>query len=122
MFGTLFTAPQFASIQALINQKAGGRQGNPNPIFYDLARSEYGSWTDPNTATLEECNAANGNKISSACTFRDVTVGNIETIFRAPALITAINLHQMRTECFPNLIRFCRSRIPRTPGGTSQPG
>ena len=31
--GTSFTAPQFASIQALINQKAGAPQGNPNPIL-----------------------------------------------------------------------------------------
>lgn len=41
--GTSFTAPQFASIQALINQKAGGPQGNPNPVYYDLARNNYGS-------------------------------------------------------------------------------
>lgn len=40
--GTSFTAPQFASIQALINQKAGGPQGNPNPLYYDLARNDYG--------------------------------------------------------------------------------
>jgi subtilase family serine protease len=41
--GTSFTAPQFAGIQALINQKAGGPQGNPDPIYYDLAKSEYSS-------------------------------------------------------------------------------
>ena len=45
--GTSFTAPQFASIQALINQKAGAPQGNPDPIFYALARSEYGGSTTP---------------------------------------------------------------------------
>ena len=39
--GTSFTAPQFASIQALINQKAGGPQGNPAPVYYDLAKTEY---------------------------------------------------------------------------------
>ena len=31
-----------AGIQALVNQKAGGRQGNPNPTYYQLAATEYG--------------------------------------------------------------------------------
>lgn len=74
--GTSFTAPQFASIQALINQKAGGPQGNPDPIFYSLAKSECGSSTDPNTGGLEACNASKGNEVSSSCIFHDVTAGN----------------------------------------------
>lgn len=69
--GTSFTAPQYASIQALINQKAGGPQGNPAPIFYDLARAEFGS-----SGKLSSCNASKGNEVSSACIFHDVTVGN----------------------------------------------
>ncbi|HEX4227054.1 MAG TPA: S53 family peptidase [Bryobacteraceae bacterium] len=69
--GTSFTAPQFAGIQALINQKAGGAQGNPNPILYDLARTEYGS-----AGELAACNATNGNAIGSNCIFHDVTVGS----------------------------------------------
>ncbi|AXC10931.1 putative periplasmic aspartyl protease [Acidisarcina polymorpha] len=73
--GTSFTAPQFAGIQALIVQKAG-RQGNPNPVFYKLARAEYGTTTDPNTAGLAECNASKGTGGSTACIFHDVTVGN----------------------------------------------
>jgi len=74
--GTSFAAPQFASIQALINQKAGGRQGNPDPIFYDLAKGEFGSSSDPNTSKLDECNASKGNAVSSACIFHDVTAGD----------------------------------------------
>jgi subtilase family serine protease len=74
--GTSFTAPQFASIQALINQKAGGPQGNPDPMYYGLARAEYGSQTSPNHVGLSTCNAALGKTVSSSCTFRDVTVGN----------------------------------------------
>jgi subtilase family serine protease len=66
--GTSFTAPQFASIQALINQKAKAAQGNPDPIFYQLYKK--------NTGTLAACNATLGNKISSACIFHDVTIGN----------------------------------------------
>ena len=74
--GTSFTAPQFASIQALINQKAGGPQGNPAPIYYQLAASEYGSPTNPNTSALKQCNANNGNQVGRSCIFHDVTKGN----------------------------------------------
>lgn len=69
--GTSFTAPQYASIQALINQKAGGPQGNPGPIFYVLAGLQY---LDP--ALAKACNSSKGNAISSACIFHDVTVGD----------------------------------------------
>jgi subtilase family serine protease len=69
--GTSFTAPQYASIQALINQKAGGPQGNPAPIFYDLARAEFRS-----DSKLSSCNASKGNQVSSTCIFHDVTAGN----------------------------------------------
>jgi subtilase family serine protease len=73
--GTSFTAPQSASIQALINQKAGGPQGNPAPIYYDLAAPEYGSPTRPQTSVLSECNSNDGNKVGSDCIFHDVTRG-----------------------------------------------
>jgi hypothetical protein len=75
--GTSFTAPQLASIQALINQKAGSPQGNPDPIIYSLARSEYGTSSDPNQSNLSSCNASQGNKIGSSCIFYDITAGNI---------------------------------------------
>jgi len=74
--GTSFTAPQFASIQALIDQKAGGPQGNPDPIFYDLYRTEFGGASNPHSAELASCDATDGNAVSSACIFHDVTVGN----------------------------------------------
>jgi len=74
--GTSFAAPQFASIQALINQKAGARQGNPNPVFYQLHRNEFGTGASPNPANLAACNATRGNMVSSACIFHDVTLGN----------------------------------------------
>jgi subtilase family serine protease len=74
--GTSFAAPQFASIQALINQKAGSRQGNPNPVFYQLHKTEFGSARNPNSANLATCNATLGNMVGSACIFHDVTVGN----------------------------------------------
>ncbi|MGB8535989.1 MAG: S53 family peptidase [Acidobacteriaceae bacterium] len=74
--GTSFTAPQFASIQALINQKAGAPQGNPDPIIYNLARQEYGSAADPNTSQLTVCNSNLGNGVASSCIFNDVTTGD----------------------------------------------
>ncbi|HTB17146.1 MAG TPA: S53 family peptidase [Bryobacteraceae bacterium] len=37
--GTSFGAPILAGIQALVNQKMGGPQGNPNPVYYKLAAS-----------------------------------------------------------------------------------
>lgn len=37
--GTSFASPVMAGIQALINQKVGAPQGNPNPVYYQLANS-----------------------------------------------------------------------------------
>ncbi|HET6931790.1 MAG TPA: hypothetical protein VFI45_15795, partial [Candidatus Acidoferrum sp.] len=69
--GTSFASPIMAGIQALVNQKTGSRQGNPNPAYYQLAVSEYGS--SGNSA----CNSNNGNAVSPACIFYDVTLGDI---------------------------------------------
>jgi len=74
--GTSFGAPQFASIQALINEKAGSRQGNPAPIYYHLAAAQFGTRTVPNNSLLSKCNANDGNTVGSACVFHDVTRGN----------------------------------------------
>jgi len=41
--GTSFGAPILAGIQALVNQKMGGAQGNPNPVYYKLAASTAGA-------------------------------------------------------------------------------
>ena len=76
--GTSFTAPQFASIQALINQKAGGRQGNPAPNYYMLAASEYGTIAHPNTAKLTACSSNKGANVGNGCLFHDVTLGSID--------------------------------------------
>jgi len=74
--GTSFTAPQFASIQALINQGAGGPQGNPDPIFYDLAKKQWGTSSAPDNKALADCNSSNGNAVCPECIFHDVTFGN----------------------------------------------
>jgi subtilase family serine protease len=41
--GTSFASPIMAGIQALVNQKMGGAQGNPNPVYYKLAASSAAS-------------------------------------------------------------------------------
>ncbi len=68
--GTSFGAPIWAGIQALINQKAGGRQGLPNYRLYQLAAKEYG--TDGSSS----CNSSNGNSVAASCIFYDVTLGD----------------------------------------------
>jgi subtilase family serine protease len=70
--GTSFAAPILAAIQALVNQKTGGRQGNPNPTYYQLAASEYGSGGN------SSCNSTLGNGAASSCIFYDVTQGDMD--------------------------------------------
>lgn len=69
--GTSFASPIMAGIQALINQRTGSRQGNPNPAYYQLAAAEYGAGGN------SSCNSTEGNAISSACVFNDVTQGDM---------------------------------------------
>ncbi len=70
--GTSFASPIMAGIQALINQKAGGPQGNPTPVYYQLAAAEYGSSGD------SSCNSDNGNSVGASCIFYDVTSGDMD--------------------------------------------
>ncbi|HET7184318.1 MAG TPA: protease pro-enzyme activation domain-containing protein [Terriglobales bacterium] len=70
--GTSFSSPILAGIQALINQKAGGPQGNPAPVYYQLAAAEYGS------AGSTVCISSNGTGVSPNCTFYDVTFGDMD--------------------------------------------
>src|SRR5437016_6179265 len=70
--GTSFSSPIMSGIQALINQRAGARQGNPNPVYYQLAATEYGA------AGNNSCNSSNGASVGNACVFYDVTLGDID--------------------------------------------
>jgi hypothetical protein len=70
--GTSFASPIMAGIQALVNQKAGGPQGNPNPVYYQLAANEYGSLGN------SSCNSSNGKGVASNCIFYDVTLGDMD--------------------------------------------
>jgi subtilase family serine protease len=67
--GTSFASPILAGIQALVNQKQGSAQGNPNYVYYKLAAKEYGAQGS------STCDSSNGP--SAGCIFHDVTAGDI---------------------------------------------
>ena len=69
--GTSFASPIMAGFQALVNQKSGERQGNPNPTYYSLAGKEYGASGE------SSCNSTLGNTTGSSCIFYDVTLGDM---------------------------------------------
>jgi subtilase family serine protease len=73
--GTSFASPIMAGIQALVNQRTNSRQGNPNPVYYAIAATEYGASGNPT------CNSSNNplrRGLASACTFYDVTLGDMD--------------------------------------------
>lgn len=68
--GTSAATPILAGVQALINQKTGARQGNPNYTLYRLAASEYGA------GGSASCDSSLGNQVGANCVFHDVTQGD----------------------------------------------
>ncbi len=68
--GTSISSPIWAGIQALVNQATGESWGNPNPVLYTLARSQYG------TSGSSACNSSLGNAVGPGCVFYDVTQGD----------------------------------------------
>ncbi|GAC1635434.1 MAG: hypothetical protein NVS9B14_12670 [Candidatus Acidiferrum sp.] len=68
--GTSASAPSFAGIMALVNQKTGQRQGNANFVLYSLAKSEIFASCNSSSFT----NPATG--LPPACVFIDVTKSN----------------------------------------------
>ncbi len=70
--GTSAAAPSFAGIMALIDQMAGGRQGQANYVLYPLAAAQATQSIYPS-----QCNGSNtSSPPASTCIFHDVTVGN----------------------------------------------
>jgi subtilase family serine protease len=69
--GTSFASPILAGVQALINQKTGARQGNPNPMLYSLAANQF------NGSGSASCNSSLGNGTAGSCVFYDVTLGDM---------------------------------------------
>jgi hypothetical protein len=77
--GTSFGSPIWAGIQALVNQYTGSVQGNPNPVLYKLAATEYGA------SGNSSCNSSSGNSVGSSCIFYDVTLGDNDVPCQADA-------------------------------------
>jgi hypothetical protein len=61
-----------AGIQALVNQRTGSRQGNPNSVYYKIAAAEYGA------SGSSSCNSSNKGGASGSCVFYDVTQGDMD--------------------------------------------
>jgi len=66
--GTSASAPSFAGIMALIDQKTGSRQGQANYVLYRLAAADI--------AGGRKCNGSGSTFPANTCNFNDVTVGN----------------------------------------------
>jgi subtilase family serine protease len=62
--GTSAATPAMAGVMALINQKAGATQGNPNAELYDLASKQ----------TYSSCKSETGTT-SNGCYFNDIDAG-----------------------------------------------
>jgi subtilase family serine protease len=75
--GTSFASPALAGIQALINQKMGGSQGNPNYTYYKLAGAEQGARGSTRCAS-GGANSVSPNLPRPECVFNDVTQGDID--------------------------------------------
>jgi len=73
--GTSIATPIMAGIQALVNQRAGSAQGNPDPIYYQIANAEFGS---SGNSACYSVNQVVRRGIASECAFYDVTQGDID--------------------------------------------
>jgi subtilase family serine protease len=72
-----------AGIQALIDQKMGARQGNPNYTYYKLAAAEHGA------KGSARCNSSGGTSAAPVlpapgCIFNDVTQGDMDVNCSGP--------------------------------------
>jgi hypothetical protein len=81
--GTSVSAPMMAAIQALVNEKWGtswqgsgaSRSGNPNPIYYRIAKAEFGSTGNSSCYSI---NQPPREGLASSCAFYDITQGDID--------------------------------------------
>jgi subtilase family serine protease len=84
--GTSISSPIMAGIQALIDQKTGAKWGNPNPVYYALAKAEYAT-----SGRTSYCNSNTVPKIGNICIFYDITQGDNDSVCQANANGIPIN-------------------------------
>ena len=79
--GTSFAAPIWAGFQALVNQRTAATtilptpgQGNPNVVFYTIAKTEYGAGGNANCNSSTQPLPRRG--VDTSCVFYDVTQGD----------------------------------------------
>lgn len=76
--GTSVSTQAFAGIMALVNQKAGGAQGNPNPVLYALASQQSQALIDVSAGgTASPCQPSTPNctRTSAGDTYGILTSG-----------------------------------------------
>ena len=72
--GTSVSAPLMAAIQALVNEKWNlASVGNPNPTYYAIAKSEFGSGGNSSCYSINQPPRAG---LASSCVFYDITQGD----------------------------------------------
>jgi subtilase family serine protease len=72
--GTSVAAPMMAAIQALVNEKWSlTKVGNPNPTYYSIAKSEFGSSGNTSCYSI---NQPPRRGLASSCVFYDITQGD----------------------------------------------
>jgi subtilase family serine protease len=86
--GTSVSSPIMAGIQALVNQNTGSRWGNPNTVYYSLAKTEYGTGSG-----AANCNSNTVNKYSNGCLFYDVTQGDNDVVCQAASILRTTNCY-----------------------------
>src|SRR5262249_15122319 len=69
--GTSASAPLMAAIQALVDQHWSIRAGNPNPTYYSIAKTQFGTKGNPSCYSINV-------KAGNACVFNDITQGDID--------------------------------------------
>ena len=68
--GTSASTPLMAGVQLLIDQATQSKWGNPDPIYYALARNQF------QPGTIASCDASLGTGAAAACVFHDITAGD----------------------------------------------
>jgi subtilase family serine protease len=94
--GTSVSSPIMAGIQTLINQKTGSQWGNPNVVYYQLARSEFGFFGNGAAA----CNSNTVNKTSNNCIFYDITQGDNDGVCQADKYGVLTNCFRPKGDSF----------------------